>query len=154
MQCNVMQCNVCKCVSLYVHVYLHGHTHIYIYITSGFLVKHQPPLRLAAEKMELCLQKGAQARKYSISLGSLEYSGDLSQQMLQFSTKMEKIYRNLRELVDKKIMEEGPYEKHFQIIQEKIQWYEKAEVGFLPSYLGETCTEISKLQTVSGYPSI
>ena len=97
---------------------------------GGFLVRHEPLLRLAAEKMELCLQKGAQARKYSISLGSLEYSGDLAQQMLQFSNKMEKIYRKLRDLVDKKTDTEEPYEKFFQIIQDKIGWYEKAEVGF------------------------
>ena len=96
-----------------------------------------PPLRLAAEKMELCLQKGAQARKYSISLGSLEYIGDLAQQMLQFSSKMEKIYRKLRDLVDRKVNTEEPFEKKIQIIQDKVQWYEKAEVGFLASCLGK-----------------
>eukprot|EP00435_Cladocopium_sp_Y103_P055063 s2974_g18.t1 len=77
--------------------------------------------QLASEKMEQCLQKGAQARKYSISLGSLEYSGDLSQQMLQFSTKMEKIYRNLRDLVDKKSTCEDLYEKFFQAAAKGLQ---------------------------------
>ena len=96
---------------------------------GGFLVRHEPLLRLAAEKMELCLQKGAQARKYSISLGSLEYSGDLAQQMLQFSSKMEKIYRKLRDLVDRKVNTEEPFENFFQIIQDKVQWYERPRWG-------------------------
>ena len=77
--------------------------------------------------MDLCLQKGAAARKYSIALGTLEYSGDLADQMLSFSGKMEKTYRRLRDLVKHKVEDPAQYGKFFAVIQDKMNWYEKAE---------------------------
>ena len=49
-----------------------------------------------------CLKKGAEGRKYSICLQSLEYSGDLANQLMSFSNKMETVYRHLSDLCSRK----------------------------------------------------
>ena len=79
--------------------------------------------------MEQCLKKGADACKSAISLGSLEYSGDLAEQLLKFSSKMEHIYKILQDLQSRQVSETSKYTKHFAIVDEKLQWYDKAEVG-------------------------
>jgi hypothetical protein len=87
--------------------------------------------------MEQCLSKGASARKFAISLGTLEYSGDLADKMMQFSSKMEKLYHHLQDLVSRKVQDETSYRKYFTILDEKTQWYEKAEVGPLNVWLSK-----------------
>lgn len=82
---------------------------------------------LAAAKMEECLKKGAEGRKFAIALESLEYSGDLAKQLFTFSTKMEQVFKRLQELRTKKETDPNLYEKHFTIIEEKLTWYAKAE---------------------------
>lgn len=91
-------------------------------------------LRLASERMDECLKKSAEARKYSISLSTLEYSGDLVQSLQKFSVKMEKVFRLLQDLVGRKIEDKDQYKKHFAIVDERLQWYEKAEAGLTGLY--------------------
>lgn len=73
------------------------------------------------------LKNGAEARKHSIAIGGLEYSGDLVQKLLAFSSKMEAVYKCLQDLKIQKQSDESLYEKHFKIIDEKLAWYTKAE---------------------------
>ena len=91
-------------------------------------------LRLASDRMDECLKKSAEARKYSISLSALEYSGDLVQSLQKFSDKMERVFRLLQDLVGRKIDDEESYRKHFAIVDERLQWYEKAEAGLTGLY--------------------
>ena len=84
-------------------------------------------LRKAEEYMQICLSKSGEARKYSISLGTLEYSGDLSEKMMSFSTKMEAVYQALRNLVAAKNDDPGKYKKYFHIVDEKAVWFKGAE---------------------------
>lgn len=60
-------------------------------------------------------------------LGSIEYSGDLASQLLAFSKKMEAVFQHLQTLRKNKSTDEKAYQKHFNIIDEKSAWYEKAE---------------------------
>ena len=92
--------------------------------------------RLVAAKMDDCLKKGADARKYAIALGSLEYSGDLSKQLLAFSDKMEKVFKILQDLRSRKVTDEGAFSKYFRIIDDKLAWYAKAE-AFVFSVLSQ-----------------
>lgn len=89
-----------------------------------------PVLRLASAKMEECLKKGAEGRKFAIALESLEYSGDLAKQLFAFSSKMEQVFKRLQELRNKKETDPKLYNKHFSIIEEKLAWYAKAEAIF------------------------
>lgn len=79
--------------------------------------------------MDEWLRKSAEARKYSISLSTLEYSGDLVNSLQKFSVKMGRVFRLLQDLVGRKIEDEDQYKKHFAIVDERLQWYEKAEAG-------------------------
>ena len=81
--------------------------------------------------MDGVLKKGAEARKYGISLQSVEYSGDLSQDMLKFSSKMENLFLALQDLYNRKVEDPAAYQKFFKIIDDRLQWFEKAEVGRL-----------------------
>ena len=80
--------------------------------------------------MDDCLKKAAEGRKQSITLSALEYSGDLSSQLLAFSAKMEKVYKNLQDLRGRKVSDQSAYEKFFQVMDDKLAWYAKAEAGF------------------------
>lgn len=77
--------------------------------------------------MEECLKKGADGRKFGVSLESLEYSGDLASKMLEFSKKMETVYKKLQELRSSGSTDEAQYEKMFSIIDSKLEWFTKAE---------------------------
>ena len=85
----------------------------------------------AQDHMDSCLKKAADACKHAISLGGAGYGGDLSTQLMNFSSKMEAVYKLLQDLTARKVSEEEKYAKHFQLIVDKIAWYEKAEAGNL-----------------------
>ena len=104
---------------------------------SRFLM-HQSLLRLLAARMDDALKKGAEARKSAIALGSLEYSGDLSKQLMQFSDKMEKVFKILQDLRSRKISDPDQYAKYFAILDEKLQWYDKADVFLLQHKTGSS----------------
>ncbi len=87
-------------------------------------------LRLVVAKMDECLKKAAEGRKLSISLGNLAYSGEVSQQLLQFSEKMEKVYRNLQALGEDKFQDTKLVQKNVAIINDKLEWFTKAEARF------------------------
>lgn len=63
--------------------------------------------------MEECLKKGADGRKFGVSLESLEYSGDLASKMLEFSKKMETVYKKLQGLRSSGSTDEAQYEKMY-----------------------------------------
>ncbi|CAK9025439.1 unnamed protein product, partial [Durusdinium trenchii] len=81
----------------------------------------------ARDNMETCLKKAAEARKHALSLSGTGYGGDLSTQLMNFSAKMEAIYKILQDVTARKVMDEESYMKHFKIITDKTGWYEKAE---------------------------
>ena len=81
-------------------------------------------------KMDDCLKKAADARRLSISLGNLAYSGEVCKELLEFSTKMEKVYRNLQKLLNDKVEDESKYKGLLAIINEKLEWFTKAEARF------------------------
>lgn len=93
--------------------------------------RNHTQLRVVTAKMEDALKKGAEARKYAISLGSLEYSGDLAKQLLAFSEKCEKVFKALQQLQQGKESSLKDYAKYFQILDEKFAWYTKAEAGLV-----------------------
>ena len=77
--------------------------------------------------MESCLSKGSAARKFAISLGTLDYTGDLSTRLMHFSKKMEAVYKIIQNLVAQKNEDPKAYSKYFTILDDKFAWYEKAE---------------------------
>ena len=88
-----------------------------------------PNLRLISAKMDECLKRGGDGRKYAIALSALEYSGDLSNQLMAFSNKMEAVFKMLQDLRKRKVEDESAYTKHFAIMEDKLAWFDKAEAG-------------------------
>ena len=84
-----------------------------------------------------CLSKGVEARKYAITLGSLEYSGDLTKQLLDFSAKMEKVFKAMQDFIDRKVSDQGAFAKYLAIIDERLSWYEKAEAAGLGIHIND-----------------
>ena len=77
--------------------------------------------------MEECLKKSAEGRRFAVALGSLEYSGDLSKELMTFSNKLEKVFQKMQELSSQGTKDEQVYLKFFQILDDKFKWYQKAE---------------------------
>lgn len=95
---------------------------------STLNIPHTPCLpRLVAARMDDTLKKAGDARRYAVSLGALEYSGDLAKQLMYFSDKMEKTFKQIQELHQKKVTDTASYSKFFSILDEKFAWYQKAE---------------------------
>ena len=98
------------------------------------MVKPSNILRILNLKMEECLKKASEARKHGVALGSLQYSGDLSKEMLTCSQKLEQVFKKMQELRSDGNKDEQRYQKYFQILEEKFGWYAKAEAcPFRPS---------------------
>lgn len=87
--------------------------------------------RIVTEKMEEALKKGAEARKYSISLKGVEYSGDRTDKLMHFSQKMETIYTKLQDLIQRQVADPKQYKKMLDIVDEKLGWFEKAEATLM-----------------------
>ena len=79
--------------------------------------------------MQECLKKGAEGRKYAVAIGQLPYSGDLANQLLGFSTKLESVYRKMSEVWARNDRDPKSYRKYVQILDEQLAWFVKAEAG-------------------------
>lgn len=77
--------------------------------------------------MSECLSKSSEARKYSIALRDLDYGGDLAAKLMAFSSKMETVFAKLQDMRKRKVSDEKPYNNLFKIIDDKLDWYTKAE---------------------------
>ena len=97
-------------------------------LISGFRLL-ELALRQACDEMQVALAKSGDGRKYSISLEALEYSGDLAKQMMDFSCKMEGVWKALQGLVSKKVEAPEQYRKQYKTMQDLMGWFEKAEAS-------------------------
>lgn len=99
--------------------------------------------------MNACLQKGVDARKHALNLGNIDYTGDLNQKLLQFSSKMERVFQLMQNLRDQGETSETMFTGHLKIIDEKLAWYEKAEASDAPADLGNgRCLSFSSLDHI------
>lgn len=81
--------------------------------------------------MEPILSQGAEARKMSLALKHVAYSGELTNQMLAHSTSMEGLYESCQKLVaDNEPDESSKFAKLVNKVESKTAWFEKAKVGF------------------------
>lgn len=81
--------------------------------------------------MDTILKEGGEARKMSLALKHVAYSGELTSQMMSHSKSMETIYEQCQALVseDKEDDESRKYAKLVSKIETKTAWFEKAKVG-------------------------
>lgn len=82
--------------------------------------------------MDTILKEGGEARKMSLALKHVAYSGELTSQMMSHSKSMEMIYEQCQALVaeDKEDDDSRKYGKLVSKVATKTAWFEKAKAGF------------------------
>lgn len=80
------------------------------------------------EMKEDVLKAATEARKFSISLKHLNYSGELVSGMMQFSQKMETVFEKITSMVSESVEDEDRWANVMNIIGDQMKWYKQAEV--------------------------
>lgn len=80
--------------------------------------------------MSECLSKSSDARKYSIALQNLDCGGDLATKLMEFSKKLETLLNKLQDLRKRGVNSEDAYDRYFKILDDKLEWYQKAEAQY------------------------
>lgn len=74
------------------------------------------------------LTKAAEARKMALSLKHVEYGGELLNQLMSSSNKMEKLHERISDLIKAGNDDDGKYIKFTGMAMAHIQWWDKAKV--------------------------
>lgn len=81
--------------------------------------------------MKETLTHAADARKLGLSLKGLEYSGELTTQLLESSKKLEKVHAMFQDAVGKSSLDKSQIKKLLAVKNHQCQILEKAKVGFV-----------------------
>ena len=73
------------------------------------------------------MDESTAARSLSLKLTEVEYTGELSSQLLAHADLLEKHYKSLRKAVKNKVQDEGWYAKLYSILDERHTWFSTAE---------------------------
>lgn len=86
-------------------------------------------VELATDLMASILAESTAARKKSMSLGAVNYAGELASQLLAYAEKMEKYYKTLQQATTAGVTDTGFYEKVFAKVEKDRTWFANASVG-------------------------
>ena len=86
-------------------------------------------VELATDLMSSILAESTAARKKSMSLGAVNYAGELASQLLAYAEKMEKYYKTLQQATTAGVTDTGFYEKVFAKVEKDRAWFANASVG-------------------------
>lgn len=81
----------------------------------------------ACDLMADILSDSTKARKKSMSLGAVNYAGELSNQLLDFAKKMERSYKTLQKATNNNVDKEDFYLKIFAEVAKQREWFVQAE---------------------------
>ncbi|CAK8985935.1 Uncharacterized protein SCF082_LOCUS342 [Durusdinium trenchii] len=79
--------------------------------------------------MKEIMDESVAARKKSMALGSVNYAGELSTQLLEHAEKMEKRYKTLQQALNTGVTDQGFFDKCFRVISKERKWYTSAEAA-------------------------
>lgn len=83
--------------------------------------------RKAEDCKEDILREGGEARRYAVSLKGLSYGDKLVGELFAHSTKMEKMYESISNLLAAGSNNDEKYTKFMNLYKEQSQWFEKAK---------------------------
>ena len=83
--------------------------------------------RKAAAILSDILTKSADARKMALSMKHVEYGGELLNQLMSSSSKMEKIHEKLNDMVTRNVLDDSKYLKLCDLANNEIKWFDKAK---------------------------
>ena len=87
------------------------------------MVKPKTIEEQAVDLMAELLSESSAARKKSMSLGSVNYAGELSAQLLKHAETLEKHYKTLQKATKEKKENESFYKSVFKKIEQDRKWY-------------------------------
>ncbi|CAL1165495.1 unnamed protein product [Cladocopium goreaui] len=79
--------------------------------------------------MQKALGESAESRKLAISLKAVEYGGELTEQLLQNSGKLEKLYESYIDLKNRKVTDNTFYQTTLDSATAQLKWFEKAKAA-------------------------
>ena len=85
------------------------------------------PYDKAMEGKPEVLKCATEARKYALALEHTSYSGELVKELMEFSSKMESIYKKITALSSQGVTDEERYQNLLDVISAKMTWYKQAE---------------------------
>ena len=85
------------------------------------------------------LAESTQARKKSMTLGSVAYAGELSAQLLDHAECLEKNYKQLQTALANNVEDRTFYQKVFRAVDRKSAWYSSAEAGGQKNECKQSC---------------
>lgn len=86
--------------------------------------------RIAHDAMQDVLSKSAEARKIALSLKHVEYGGELVEQVMAASSKMETLHGKINDLQVRKVDDDAKYGKLVSCCKAQTDWFDKAKVWF------------------------
>ena len=81
----------------------------------------------AKDLMADILQESTTSRKKSMSLGEVNYAGELAQQLLDHATKLEKYYSVLQKAFKGDVTDESFFQKIVEKVSKERKWFKTAE---------------------------
>lgn len=84
-------------------------------------------LRMAEHMMAEVLTKSMEARKMGLSLKHVSYGGELLNQVMSTSKKMEALHEKLQNLVSQDAKDDSKYSKLNAIADAQLKWWDKAK---------------------------
>lgn len=85
------------------------------------------PKEICSERLPDILKASTEARKFSLSLKHLSYSGELVKGLLTFSTEMETVYEAIVKLVEEKSEKHALFQQYVAATDIQLAWWKKAE---------------------------
>ena len=98
-----------------------------IYVPFYFF--HRP--RIVAERMDDCLKKSAESRMFGVSISSLPYSGDLANELLGFSSKLESVFTKMQKLRADGVTRESEYKSISRFWMKNLLGTHKLRPGYM-----------------------
>lgn len=76
------------------------------------------------------LTESTDARKMGLSLKHVEYGGQLLQQIMDSSKKMEQLHEKLNDMITKNVEDNSRYLKLIDVAENQIKWWDKAKAWY------------------------
>lgn len=92
------------------------------------------------------LNESSEARRLAVSLKGVAYGDQLVDQLFAHSTKMEKLFEAVNNLLKQGSNNDGKYEKFVETYKQNSAWFEKAKARFV--YLNKGFTSQGPMSEV------
>lgn len=90
---------------------------------------------MAEDMKDEVLTRAAEARKMAISLKGVEYGGELVNQLMNSSAKMESLHGNINGMLVANSTDDTKFKKMISIGDAQLKWWDKAKAGIVQKHV-------------------